>query len=73
MSRYNYRIYIYFIDTGFEKVSVVSDKEQIENVVSKYDINCYEKVLIIKHDNVLDIDYVHDVKYISHKGLKRKR
>lgn len=72
MSRYNYRIYIYFCDRNAERVAIVDNQEEINNVISKYDENMYEKVLIIRHDRELDIDIVHDIRYINHKCLKRK-
>lgn len=72
MSKYNYRIYIYFCDRSVERVAIVDNQEEINNVISKYDENTYEKVLIIRHDRELDIDVVHDIRYISHKCLKRK-
>lgn len=72
MSKYNYRIYIYFCDRSVEKVAIVDTEEEINNIISKYDENTYEKVLIIRHDRELDMDIVHDIRYISHKCLKRK-
>ena len=72
MNRYNYRIYIYFCDRSIEKVAVVNNEEEINNIISKYDESTYEKVLIIRHDRELDMDIVHDIRYISHKCLKRK-
>lgn len=72
MNRYNYRIYIFFCDRSIEKVAVVNNEEEINNVISKYDESTYEKVLIIRHDCELDMDIVHDIRYISHKCLKRK-
>ena len=72
MSKYNYRIYIYFCDRSIEKVAVVDSEEEINNVISKYDESMYDKVLVIRHDRELDMDIVHDIRYISHKCLKRK-
>lgn len=72
MSKYNYRIYIFFCDRSVEKVAVVNNEEEVNNVISKYDESTYEKVLIIRHDRELDMDIVHDIRYISHKCLKRK-
>ena len=72
MSKYNYRIYIFFCDRSVEKAAVVNNEEQINNVISKYDESMYDKVLIIRHDRELDMDIVHDIRYISHKCLKRR-
>ena len=72
MSKYNYRIYIFFCDRSVEKVAVVNSEEEINNVISKYDEDMYDKVLIIRHDRELDMDIVHDIRYISHKCLKRR-
>ena len=72
MSKYSYRIYIYFCDRSIERVAIVNNEEEINNVISKYDESAYEKVLIIRHDRELDMDIVHDIRYISHKCLKRK-
>ena len=72
MSKYNYRIYIFFCDRSIEKVAVVNNEKEINNVISKYDESTYDKVLIIRHDRELDMDIVHDIRYISHKCLKRK-
>ena len=72
MSKYNYRIYIFFCDRSVERVAIVDNQEEINNVISKYDESIYDKVLIIRHDRELDMDIVHDIRYISHKCLKRK-
>lgn len=76
MGRYSYRIYIYFFNSGCEKVAVVYSEEGIDNVISKYDKSEYEKILIIKHDRELDMDIVYDVIYSRVNKLslnKRKR
>lgn len=72
MSKYYYRIYIFFCDRSIERVAIVDNEEEINNVISRYDESTYEKVLIIRHDRELDMDIVHDIRYISHKCLKRK-
>lgn len=72
MNKYNYRIYIFFCDRSIERVAIVDNQEEINNVISKYDEDMYDKVLIIRHDRELDMDIVHDIRYISHKCLKRK-
>ena len=72
MSKYSYRIYIYFCDRSIERVAIVNNEEEINSVISKYDESIYDKVLIIRHDRELDMDIVHDIRYISHKCLKRK-
>lgn len=72
MSKYNYRIYIFFCDRSIERVAIIDNEEEINNIINKYDESMYEKVLIIRHDRELDMDIVHDIRYISHKCLKRK-
>lgn len=76
MGRYSYRIYIYFFNSGCEKVAVVYSEEGIDNVINKYDKSEYEKILIIKHDRELDMDTVYDIIYSRVNKLslnKRKR
>lgn len=72
MSKYNYRIYIFFCDRSIERVAIIDNEEEINNIINKYDESMYDKVLIIRHDRELDMDIVHDIRYISHKCLKRK-
>lgn len=73
MGKYSYRIYIYFFNSGCEKVAVVYSEEGIDNVISKYDKSEYEKILIIKHDRELDMDIVYDVIYSRVNKLSLKR
>ena len=73
MNKYNYRIYVYFVNDKCEKVAVVYNENDISNVINKYSINEYKKILIIKHDIELDMDIVYDIIYNKSLSLTRKK
>lgn len=73
MNKYIYRIYVYFVNDKCEKVAVVYNENDISNVIHKYSINEYRKILIIKHDVELDMDVVYDIIYNKNLSLTLKK